>query len=685
MTDRLVYLYAVMGMSIENLVRQDIKRDIGIVFVNNPPVNAITLPVRRAIFDTLRKFEANDKVTKCIIICEGKTFFSGGDISEFDGPPPPPHLPDLVNAIEASRLITVAAMHGNCFGGGFEIALGCDYRIALTDTKFAFPEVKLGLIPGAGGTQRFPRLVGILKAAEILASGRAYAAKDMLECNAIDIVVNASLLNAAIDYCSALDSKPTPLSLRSVESADLTSLRDKYRQPANAPLLNIEAASWAVTEPFETGQLKERTLHLELRQSDQSKALRHAFFAERSALRPTVIHGLKARPLNTVSVIGGGLMGAGIAASALIADKSVTIIEQEQQAALTAYSRVEGILVSAEKRGKLSSPLSEVMNRFGAHDAIETIETADIVIEAIFEDLAAKRALFSQLESCIQAHTILSTNTSYLNPEEIFPPALQNRCAGLHFFSPAHIMKLVEVVKLEATNPQTLADLFQFTRDLNKQPILSGICDGFIGNRILSAYRRQADYMLADGAFPDQIDTAMRDFGMPMGPYETQDMSGLQIAWANRKRQQERRPTNIRYVTIADQLCEQSRFGKRAEAGWYDYVDGKQTKSTHVQELIERYAHSHGIERQTFTPDDIQSRLLAAMINEGFMIVEDGITEHASHVDIVKIAGYGFPRWLGGPLYYAAQNMESIKSAMNRIVEQSPNSWTVSQVLTQEK
>ena len=505
---------------------------IAVLSINNPPVNAITQQVRSELLKSLNELEDDTTIDKLIIFCEGKTFFSGGDISEFDGEPPEPHLPDVVNTLERSRLITIAALHGSCFGGGFEVALGCDYRIALEGTQFAFPEVNLGLIPGAGGTQRLPRLIGLEEACNMLASGRPSSTEKMYKLGAIDKIVDAPLLESAINFAAEAHTKPPRLSAQNTPDVDVTKIYAAYDTGADAPKLNISAARWSTEQSFEIAQPKERELHLKLRQSSQSKAFRHVFFAERKASKPKELAEITPRPLTRIIVVGGGLMGTGIAVSALMADKQVCIIEQSDAMVATATERVTASLVSAQKRGKLKEGLEKTLERFSASSTFDAAHNADLVIEAVFEDTEVKREVFTKIVNTCGPETILTTNTSYLNPEIIIPPEHHGRSAGLHFFAPAHIMKLIEVIKLGTTSQEVLASLFNFARQLNKRPVASGICDGFIGNRILSAYRRQADYLLADGALPHHIDTAMRNFGMPVGPYEMQDMSGLQIAWA---------------------------------------------------------------------------------------------------------------------------------------------------------
>lgn len=659
------------------LVSIDRHGDIAIIKVNNPPVNAITRKVRAELLIAFESLETDQTINRVILMCLGKTFFSGGDITEFDGTPPEPHLPEVVQRIENSSKITIAAMHENCLGGGLEIALACDFRLALDSTRFAFPEVNLGLIPGAGGSQRLPRLIGLAEGASMLATGKTKMAKEMLELGALDKIVHAPLEASAVRFAQTQKAKPVPVSKREVKSADLTALEANHQKGQLAPLLNIKAASWSVLEPYETAQPNERRLHLELRQSPQSKALRYVFAAQSQAAKPILVRPCEPKSLEKIAVIGGGLMGAGIAISLLTAGKSLKLLERNHELAQKAKAHILGELETFTKKGKINTPTETLIRNLTVTHEVDSLRDSDLVIEAVFEDLDVKRAVFHNLVNAVHDHAILTTNTSYIDPKIIVPRQYYNRTAGLHFFSPAHIMKLVEVVKIDDTSDQVLATLFKFVRDIRKQPVQTAVCDGFIGNRILAQYRREADYLLADGALPTEIDRAMRAFGMPLGPYEVQDLSGLQIAWAHRKRQSETRPDSMRYVDIADQLCEAKRFGKKSGGGWYDYSDGKKMPSPFVEKTILDYAEKSDIQRGTFDAATIQQRLIAVMFNEAQLILEEGIAERPSDIDVVKIAGYGFPRWTGGPVYYGERHLHAMKAAMNDVANQSPNSWKI--------
>lgn len=666
-------------------VRKD--GDIAWVTIDSPPVNATSQAVRAGLE---RAVDAVKGARLAVLKCAGKTFIAGGDMSEFDGPALLPHLPDVVQMIEDSGVPFLALLHGTVLGGGFEIAMGCAWRIAAPGTKFGLPEVNVGIIPGAGGTQRAPRLVGMEAAIEMACNGRMYSATDMLALGGVDRV-EVDLEVAARAFAADLPERPVAVSARScaalsdAEYAAKAAEIAKRAKGQQSPLLNLKSLQWAAL-PFSEGQPKERARHLEMRAGAESRALRHAFFAERQVMKPKAIAGATPRELSHVAVVGGGLMGAGIATSCLSAGLRVTLIERSAEEASAAQGRVEGLVAGALKRGKISqSQYESQMTAFAAVDNYAAASGVDLAIEAVFEDLAVKQAVFAELAKHLSQDAILATNTSYLDPQEIFA-AVPNtaRCLGLHFFSPAHVMKLVEVVNTPETDPDVLATGFQLAKRLRKVAVLSGICDGFIGNRMLSAYRREAEYLLADGALPHEVDAAMRGFGMPMGPFELQDLTGLQIAWANRKRQAETRDPAERYERIADTLCEMDRLGQRSGKGWYAYAEGGRApeRDPEVEALIVAYSAERGITRRTYTEQEIRDRLLAVYANEGARIVEEGIAEDFAAVDMVKLHGYGFPRWRGGPMHYAAQvGWAGMARVMAEVAGESPGSWVMAEHL----
>ena len=670
-------------MSHTSLVTVEFKGDVAWVTVDNPPVNATSIGVRQGLADAVTAVKG---ARVAVLRCAGRTFIAGGDMTEFDSVPVEPHLPDVVQLIEDSKVPFIACMHGNVLGGGFEVAMACAWRIAAAGTGFGLPEVNVGLIPGAGGTQRLPRLVGMEAAIDMACTGKVLKAEVLQQLGGVDLV--ADNLEEAVDsFAADLPERPVAVRQRPVPefAHDLIKTSGealkKRAKGQRAPLEVLTALSWA-TEPFTEAQPKERALHLALRDSAESRALRYAFFAERVVSKPLLIKDIDARDISRIAVVGGGLMGAGIATAALSSGISVTLIERDPEAASAARDRVEGLLKGAVKRGKMTeTQYQNCVSRFRAVDSYAEAADAQLAIEAVFEDMTVKRQVFAELAQNMNANAILATNTSYLDPVEIFA-GIENqaRCIGLHFFSPAHVMKLLEIVHTPHTAPEVVATGFALGKKLRKVSVLSGICDGFIGNRMLSAYRREADYLLADGALPYQIDQAMRDFGMPMGPYELQDLTGLQIAWANRKRNAATRDPNERYVPIADQLCEMERFGQRAGKGWYRYEEGDRTpiRDDEVEALVKSYSSEQGIARRAFSAEDISSRMLAVLANEGSLIIEEGVAENSEAVDMVQIHGYGFPRWRGGPMNYRNEiGIQVSRATMDIVDAESPGSWRV--------
>lgn len=657
------------------------------VTIDNPPVNATSQAVRAGLLDAVKQ-AVRDGCRTGVIACAGKTFVAGGDISEFGKPAVEPHLPDVYEYLEHSPVIWAAALHGSVLGGGFELAMACHIRVATQTTRFGLPEVNLGLVPGAGGTQRLPRLVGAELAADLASSGRMIDAQTLFEAGGLDAVVSGDIEVTIARLLDATKAQPLRVSERFTMPTDANFFSEfkvkteKKAKGASAPVLNVNAVQWATESEFSVGQPRERELHLQLRDSEQSIALRHAFFAERSVSKPEAINEVQGREVTQICIVGGGLMGAGISAACLGAGYKVHLLEVDTKAVDAATERVTGLLRGALKRGKVTQrKFEEQCRALSVGDTYQAAATADIAIEAVFEDMEVKKQVFGKLARHIRHDAILATNTSYLDPEEIAAGIDQpERIVGLHFFSPAHIMKLLEVVKTGDTSAEVLATAFRFAKRIKKVAVLSGVCDGFIGNRMLAAYRRQSDYLLADGATPWQVDAAMRSYGIPMGPYELQDLTGLQIGWSNRKRLAPTRTPSERYITVADQLCEMGRFGQRTGSGWYKYEEGNRKPFTDdmVMQLIEEYSKQNGITRRTFTEKEIQDSLIAVLANEGMRILDEGIAEKASDIDMVKIHGYGFPRWRGGPMHSAdVMGNDRVASILKSVDSQSPGSWNI--------
>ncbi len=666
---------------------------VAVIEIDNPPVNASSQAVRAGLAAALGVANADSAVRAIIIACKGRTFVAGADIREFGKPPLQPGLADVCNLIEASGKPVIAAIHGTALGGGCEIAMSCHERIATPDARLGLPEVKLGLIPGAGGTQRLPRLTGMATAIEIIASGRMVGAQEALVIGLIDAVADGALEDAAVAMALGLENREKPVtSQRAVMAFDEAAVTAQIAQietrargqlsPGHAARATLSAASL----PFAEGLARERATFLELVATEQSAALRHIFFAEREAGRVPDIVGISPRPVTTVGVAGAGTMGSGIAAALAEHGYGVIVVEQTPDAAQRGLERIAAIHARALKAGRISRQVHDqrMTSTVMAHD-LAAFAPCDLVIEAVFDDLDIKRALFAELSRIVRKDAILATNTSYLDPGAIGEAARHpERVVGLHFFSPANIMRLVEVVKTPATAPDVLATAFALAKKLGKLPILAGACEGFIGNRIFSSYRKQCEYMLEDGALPHEIDAAMEAFGLPMGPFAVFDLAGLDIAWARRKRLAATRDPAERYVHIADRLCELGRFGQKTGAGWHAYDNGQRKPDVSVARIIEAEAALKGITRRAIGPDDIRMSIIAAMVNEGARLLEEGMATRASDIDLVFVNGYGWPAWRGGPMFQAGRiGMDVILAEVERMQARDGAGWEPARLLVE--
>ena len=636
---------------------------VAVVQVESPPVNALSRAVREGLRDAAEQLDADPDIQAVVLVCAGRTFIAGADVAEFGKPPAPPHLPEVVARIERAAKPWTAAIHGTALGGGFEVALGCRFRVALASAKVGLPEVTLGIIPGAGGTVRVPRIAPLDDAVAMVTGGRPVTAARARDMGLIDRVVDDGLRDAAIAFAEETWRDPPPPVL---DRAPPVPADDGYwaRQEATvakgargqiAPLRALEAVRNAVTLDADAALTEERAIFLALRDGDQARALRHVFFAERAAAKVEEIAGVAPRAIGDTAVIGGGTMGAGIAVALLDAGLPVTLVERDEEALRRGLSTIEAALAAAAKRGRITQQAA--VDRLAALRATTDyadLSRVDLVIEAVFEDLDVKRAVFRQLDAACRPGAVLATNTSYLDPNEI--AAATNRpgdVIGLHFFSPANVMKLLEIVRMEATAPDVLATGFALAKRLGKVAVLAGVCDGFIGNRILKTYRAQAERLLLAGASPRDVDGAMRAFGLPMGPFEAQDLGGLDIALFQRKAARARGAEV--FAPIADRLCALERFGQKTGGGWYDYAPGDRTPvpSPTVDRIIAEEAEKAGTVRREFGTEEMQRRILFPMIDEGARIVEEGIARRPLDVDLVEIHGYGFPRWRGGLLHHA--------------------------------
>lgn len=633
-----------------------------IISVNNPPVNALSQEVRQKLYESVSALDNDPEVAAVILICEGRTFIAGADIKEFGKPPMEPHLPDVIRKIELAQKPWIAAIHGTALGGGLEIAMGCHGRIATADARLGLPEVNLGLLPGAGGTVRLPRLVPAHKALEMIAGGKPIPAADAHNYGLVDHIAEGDLLEAALAFSQAFEAhQPTlsaPVNLpEDLEAFDASAkkLRKKARGQLSIPAA-IDAVSRALDLPPAKALEEERRAFIELKASEQSKALRHIFFAERKTLSDPRCKGA-GRPIERVGVIGGGTMGAGIAAACLLKGLYVTLVEQTREAATNAGDRVLAILDESRARGILTDDqYQSARAHFSAHDGFGEVGSADLIIEAVFEDLDVKCDVFRELDKWAHPDAILATNTSYLDVNIIADSVRDpSRVIGLHFFSPAHIMKLLEIVVPQKASDLAVASAASLAKRLGKIGVLAGVCDGFIANRIMSSYRQEADFLLQDGALPWQIDGAMREFGFPMGIFEMQDLAGLDISWAMRKRRASMRDPQHRYVPIADQLCKAGRFGRKTGKGWYLYDNGRAVADPFVEELIEADRARAELTPTAFTDDAIMERILAAMTKESRAVLDEEIALSGDDIDVVMINGYGFPRWRGGPMFMSSR------------------------------
>lgn len=667
---------------------------IAVVTVDNPPVNALSRAVRADLFNAARDCAADPAIETVVLLCKGRTFIAGADIREFGSKDTAPLLPEVIAAIESAATPWIAALFGNVLGGGLEVTLGCHYRIALPSTCLGLPEITLGIVPGAGGTQRLPRLIGVEKSLEMIVTGRPISAREAAETGLVDRLIDGDLREAALTFADSVRGKPAqrladrsqpvpphPGYWREQEDAIAGRARGQV-----SPLRALEAVRAACELPIAEGLVREREIFQELKQSEQVTALRHVFFAERAVSKITMLENVAPRPVENAAVIGGGTMGTGIAAALIDADIPVTLVERDAGALDRGLANLRRVYTSAMRKGRITE--AEMERRLGgvvgATD-YAALAGADLVIEAAFEDIDVKQAIFRRLDSAMKPGAILATNTSYLDMNAIAAATARPAdVLGLHFFSPAHIMKLVEIVQAGDTAPDVLATGFALAKRLGKIGVLAGVCEGFIGNRILKVYRRQADYLLEDGCLPQEIDAAMRAFGFAMGPYEAQDLGGLDIAWANRKRQAVRRGPGERYVAIADRLCEVGRFGQKSGAGWYRYENGSRRPipDPEVEAIILDEAKRNDITRRIFDQDEIQRRILWAMINEGARILEEGIARRPLDIDIVEIHGYGFPRWRGGLMHYADSiGLDRILDDIQSFSVENPAIWKPSDLL----
>lgn len=645
------------------------KGRVGVITIDNPPVNALGQAVRQGLLDALAAAVEDTQAQAIVVLGDGRTFPAGADIREFGQPAQAPALPDVIDAFEACDKLVLAAIHGSALGGGLEVALGCDYRVAVASARLGLPEVNLGLLPGAGGTQRLPRLIGAQAALEFMVEGKPANADQALALGLIDAVIEGELPAAGLAYAEQLIDDNAPL--RPVWAMHVTpppsnvfsrfeSGIARRKRGFPAPTRIIKAVRTAVLADFDDGMARERELFSELLHSPESAAQRHVFFAERAVARVDGIAGdTPTRDIQTVGIIGAGTMGGGIAMNFLSAGMPVTLVEQTQAALDNGVAIVRANYEASADKGRISYEQVEAcMQRLSTTLSYDDLSTVDLIIEAVFENMQVKKNVFAELDRVAKKGAILASNTSTLDIDEI--AASISRPAdviGMHFFSPANVMKLLEVVRGKASGGDVVATVMALGKRIRKVAVCVGVCDGFVGNRILHQRQKQALALVAEGASPEHIDEVIRDFGLPMGPFAMWDLAGLDIIYRIREGERETHPDKAPERDWLDELVEAGRLGQKTGAGIFDYVKGDRTPrpARRTAELITAYRMAHYSKPREVTDVEIRERCLYAMVNEGAKILEEGIAARALDIDVVWIYGYGWPVYRGGPMYWADQ------------------------------
>ena len=676
-----------------SVVDYQVHEQMGIIWINNPPVNALSSELRNGIQQAVLNAQS-DATNALLLICKGRTFIAGADISEFDKPATKPSFNDILGTIESSSKPVIAAIHGTALGGGLETALACHYRCAVGSAMVGLPEVKLGLLPGAGGTQRVPRLIGIEAAIKMITGGNPIPAAAALSAKLIDHVIDGDdLLQGALAYTEQLIADNAPLKRvrditidpSSIPAGTFDTIRAQFAVQARgliAPQQIINCIEAAATLPFDEGLAAEQRFFHECMVSSQSAAMRHMFFAQREANK---IKGLPKdtpqRPIKSVAIIGGGTMGGGIAMNFASIGIPVTLLEINPEALQRGLGIVEKNYSNSVKKGKLSDAKKQAcMDLISGTTDYQDLAHVDLVIEAVFENLAIKQQVFSQLDKVCKPGAILATNTSYQNIDQIAAATQRPQdVIGLHFFSPANIMKLLEIVRADKTADDVIATAMQLAKTIGKVPVLARVCDGFIGNRMFSEYSREAQLCLIEGSTPEQIDTVMQDFGMAMGPIAVGDLAGIDIGYKVREVLSDEQKGNPASYCIADALVEMGRLGQKTGAGYYKYdaQTRARTNDPEVMALVESMAVAHNITRREFSDAELVLRLILPLINEGAKILEEGIAQRPGDIDVVYVFGYGFPVYRGGPMQYADElGLASVYEQLTRLHQETGEaSW----------
>ena len=675
----------------DNVIELTHEDDTAIISVSNPPVNSLGISVRKGLVEAIKSADHNSSVRSIIIIGNGSTFPAGADIKEFGQPPQAPHLPEVCEEIENINKPVIAALHGTALGGGLEIALASNYRIAEEKTKLGLPEVNLGLLPGAGGTQRLPRLAGISAALQIMTSGKPISASEALKLGVVD-KISTNLLEDAKAFAKQVAEKNShPKTSMLTEKFDndelnkkaIASMKELIQQKfgaLEAPKKILECVEASISMDISEGLKYERNSFSELMAGKQSKALIHAFFAERKSAKIPEVSRANARDIKTLSVIGGGTMGAGITIAALNAGLKVKMIEQDSENLNKGIQHVTKVLERDVDKGRMTSDQkNKILENYYPSINFQDISEADMIIEAVYEEMTVKQTVFKKIDRLAKDGAVLASNTSYLDIDQIAAVTQRPKdVIGLHFFSPANIMRLLEIVIPSKVSDEVVATGLKLAKMMKKIPVRAGNCDGFIGNRILSTYGEAAAYMMEDGASPYDIDKAVVNFGYPMGPFQMFDLAGGDIGWATRKRKSATRDPRMRYVEISDRLCENGWFGQKTGRGFYQYTNGSRRgeEDPEVLKIIEREREKKGIQVRSFSEDEIINRYLAAMINESAKVLEEKIALRPSDIDVTKLYGYGFPRYKGGPMHFADNyGLEKLLDNLNKYCEEDSLFW----------
>jgi 3-hydroxyacyl-CoA dehydrogenase len=665
-------------------VSREIRDRCLIISIDHAPVNALSHAVRDGIVTALMDANA-DCVDTVILICRGRTFFSGADISEFGKPPKAPSLADVIVALEKCAKPVIAAIHGQALGGGLETALACDYRVMDASARLGLPEVTLGLIPGAGGTQRVSRLAGTAIALELAVSGKPISADRAMAAGLIDHISHESLLETALEL-----SQRAPLDKRPVRDMAVPEMDDiaietwsgfarKKLTGQTAPHAVIEAVRASCQENFDIGLERERELFVDCMSGSQSSAMRHLFFAERKASKLVVPVEEAPLSLQHIGVVGAGTMGVGIAAAMLSAGYDVIMHDVNAEALTVGHDRVSAIIDGDFSKGRITEA-EHAARQARLSKATEWADLApcDLVVEAVFEDMEIKKTVFGALDKVLRPDAILASNTSYLDVDALAEMSCNpERVLGLHFFSPAHIMKLLEIVRGDKTSDAVIVTALKLAKSLRKIGVVCGVCHGFIGNRMLTGYAREAGLLVLEGASPEQVDKALKSFGMPMGPFTMADMAGLDIGYANRKKLSPDQ-FEARAFRVHDQLVEMGRKGQKTGAGFYRYEGGKRTPlpDASTAEIIASVRTREGVRAREIPETEIVERCIYALINEGAMLLGEGIAQRGSDIDVVYANGYGFPRWRGGPFHFADNvGLSTIRRGIEGLAEQHGNRW----------